>query len=370
MKICYVTTDSLSEGVGRSQIVPLVQGLAEAGHEVIVISMEKIENFVFQEKFRESGITWIPLKFGKRGLIAGISRLLKLLREIPDADVYHARSDIPAIALIIRRKSPILWDVRSLWMEQRTVISDNKLPLRLIKSAWVFAERFISRRSAAVNTLALELQPVLIDRLGKIPDVRTVIPTTVDLSTFKFIERLPTPNVVVLSGTFNGFYDKQLTSFVMQSLVDIGYLAIWCRPEESLDSFLSVSRLRTVEVRHEDMPSWIADSTLGVVICRSDVGVSLKGVMPTKVAEFLATGRPVIASKGMGDLDKLLTDYRAGILIDDKTKKEDLYCEVSELLSDPNTPMRCRRLAEEKFSMSLGVRTYLNTYSAIAVKVS
>jgi glycosyltransferase involved in cell wall biosynthesis len=174
----------------------------------------------------------------------------------------------------------------------------------------------------------------------------------------------------MLSGTFNNFYDRRLTEYVMQTLADQGYETKWCRPRESLDSLLSVTNLEVLEVKHQEMPAQIALASIGIAICRDDVGVSLKGVMPTKVAEFLATGRPVIISRGMGDLDQFITSYRAGLLIDRETTKKDIIAAIENLLRDPETPRRCRKLAEDKFSMDKAVRGYLETYQALIAKAS
>jgi len=370
MRICYVTTDSLSEGVGKSQVVPLVSGIKRAGHEVVVISMEKFPNPELAEELKGKGINWVELEFGRRGVFSGIFRLVRLVIKIPKADVYHARSDIPALALIIRKKKPILWDVRSLWMEQRAVISGNRVHFKLLNKLWILVEKLISSRSSAINTLAYELQPALMKRLGQIPSLRTVVPTSVSLQKFKFSGELPKDKSLMLSGTFNNFYDKNLTEFVMGTFAERGYLTKWCRPKESLENLLNVKDLEVVEAKHEEMPSQIASSSIGIAICRDDVGISLKGVMPTKVAEFLATGRPVILSKGMGDLDDYIIKYQVGVLVDKQTSKQELVSAVDALLSDPDTPKRCRRLAEEKFSMDRGIETYLATYSAIAPKAS
>jgi len=265
MRVCYVTTDSLSEGVGTSQIVPLVCGIKGAGHEVTVISMEKFSNPELAGELKSKGINWIKLEFGRRGVVSGLLRLIRLVIKIPKADVYHARSDIPALALIIRRKRPILWDIRSLWMEQRAVISGDKVHFKLLNKLWILVEKLISSRSSAINTLAYELQPALRKRLGQIPSLRTVVPTSVSLQKFKFSEELPKEKSVMLSGTFNNFYDKNLTEFVMCTFAESGYQAKWCRPKESLENILNVKDLEVLEAKHEEMPPQIASSSIGIL---------------------------------------------------------------------------------------------------------
>jgi glycosyltransferase involved in cell wall biosynthesis len=109
-------------------------------------------------------------------------------------------------------------------------------------------------------------------------------------------------------------------------------------------------------MKQSDMQSEIASSSFGLAICKQNIGDSLAGVMPTKVAEFLAVGRPVIVSKGVGDLEKLLLSTRTGVIMKDNM---DLAVnELLDLLDDEETPKRCRALAEQHFSMVNAVNTY------------
>ena len=105
-----------------------------------------------------------------------------------------------------------------------------------------------------------------------------------------------------------------------------------------------------------EMQSEIESASFGLALCKQDIGDSLKGVMPTKVAEFLSVGRPVIVSKGVGDLEELLLSTRTGIIIG-----EDMTLAVKELLdllNDSDTPIRCRALAEKHFSMVMAIDKY------------
>lgn len=225
------------------------------------------------------------------------------------------------------------------------------------------------KRASAVNTLTNELQQVLENRLGEIPILRTVIPTSVVLSRFNFVDKLPAEKTIMMSGTLNGYYDKNLTERVMQTFADEGYRTKWCRPRESTSSSLNVRNAEILEVHHEEMPSQIATASIGLAICRDDVGISLKGVMPTKVPEFLAVGRPVIISKGMGDLDQLIELHNVGIMVDSSMGMHKLVQLVEALMGDPETPNRCRALAATYFDMDSAVNSYLSTYSALGAEV-
>ena len=122
--ITYVSVDSIQEGVGSSQITPLILGLAKQGKQVCLITFEKIKppkDLV--EIFSRAGVEWVAKEFGKPGAIGGIVRLNSLRRSIPNSLVLHGRSDIATAAAIWSGvKAPVLWDVRSLWSDQRLLI--------------------------------------------------------------------------------------------------------------------------------------------------------------------------------------------------------------------------------------------------------
>ena len=207
MKICYVTIDSLIEGVGRSQIVPHLELLAELGQEVVVVSLEKREDDDMLQRLQANNISWISLDFGNQGILEGVFRFFRLAKSLPNADVYHARSDVPALAMILKRRKPFLWDVRSLWVEQKSDSQPKKKILKILKYFWIFIERLISSQASALNVLAHSLVPILEKRCKRLPQIKTVIPTTVNLEKFEFSPKIMNRRRILLSGTFNNFYD-------------------------------------------------------------------------------------------------------------------------------------------------------------------
>lgn len=114
------------------------------------------------------------------------------------------------------------------------------------------------------------------------------------------------------------------------------------------------------------MANLISRYSFGLSVCKLNAGPSLKAAMPTKIAEFLACGRPVVVSKGLGDFDEYIPEFNAGVILDGtaanlKTASQELI----EIISDPDTPMRCRALAEKYFDIDKGANKYLDLYSQI-----
>jgi len=126
--LTYVTIDSLSEGVGSSQITPLISRLSKSGLKINLVSYEKSSPETQLEDFFESiGVTWDPRPFGTNGAMGGIGRLNSLKRAIHKTSLIHARSDIPAVSAIASHQAPVLWDVRSLWADQQVMIQKSLL---------------------------------------------------------------------------------------------------------------------------------------------------------------------------------------------------------------------------------------------------
>lgn len=59
--VSYLSVDSVQEGVGSSQISPLIFKLAEIGLKVCLITFEKIApSLEMSDKYRAAGIHWVP----------------------------------------------------------------------------------------------------------------------------------------------------------------------------------------------------------------------------------------------------------------------------------------------------------------------
>ena len=362
--ITYLSVDSIQEGVGSSQITPLILGLAKKGKSVCLITFEKaMPPKELIELFSNVGVTWIAKDFGKSGAIGGMVRLNSLRRSIPESQVLHARSDVAAAAAILSGvDAPVLWDVRSLWSDQRLLIGTagwNKLTARGARSL----ENLAARKSAAMTTLTAAVVPILQQRHKRIPSIREVIPTCVQTSKF-----LPSPMpqsqvICLLSGTFNNYYDidrmKQVLNEIRKSL---DLKVIWARAGESPTEHLGVGEDIIISASHSEMPKRVQESHFGIAICKQDNLDSLAAAVPTKIGEFLASGRPVIVSNGIGDLDHMLTSTKTGLVISDSDTLQSIAAQIRSLINDPKTPERCRDLAMQHFDMEKSVDRYLEIY--------
>lgn len=365
--LTYITIDSLSEGVGSSQITPLITRLCKSGLKINLISYEKTKpDSELHEYFNSIGVTWNSRPFESNGLLGGVERLNNLRREIPKTNLIHARSDIPAVSGIASRKAPVLWDVRSLWADQKVLIQENHMNKALYNS-YRTLESIASSKSLGMSTLTSAVIPILEERNRKLPFLRTVVPTAVNLDRFQLDPKMPTTLRALFSGSYNGYYDLHLSALFMKELrSQIGLEIHWARPMESNKQQINVGEERVFFASQGDMAHLIPNYSFGVSICRLDAGPSLTAAMPTKIGEFLACGRPIVVNKGLGDMDGFIKEFDVGVILDgDPNNLERDATKLISLISDPDTPSRCRALAEKYFSMDVGARKYLDLYSQI-----
>jgi glycosyltransferase involved in cell wall biosynthesis len=365
--LTYITIDSLSEGVGSSQIVPLISRLSEAGLRINLISFEKEQPSAQLLNYLDSaGVSWNPRAFGPKGLLGGMHRLNELRSEIQNTDLIHARSDIPAVSGIASRMAPVLWDVRSLWADQKVLLPKNRLEKNLYRSYRIL-EHIAASKSMGMSTLTHAVIPILEERNSRLPLLRTVVPTAVDLSRFKFSPSFPKVARALFSGTYSNYYDLDLSLRFVNELKKLTSLEVhWARPQESNKQHLGVGEERIIPLTQSQMADIIPNYSFGVSICKLNAGPSLKGAMPTKIAEFLACGRPIVVNFGLGDMDQLIGEFDVGVVLNGE--EQDLQKNAKKLirlLRDPETPQRCRDLAEKHFNMDVGAKKYLELYKKI-----
>jgi len=363
--LTYVTIDSLLEGVGSSQIIPLLTRLSKTGLKINLISYEKNEpRNELIDQLRTLGIKWNSQHFGSNGLIGGVGRLNNLRLEIPKSNLIHARSDIPAVSGIASGKAPVLWDVRSLWADQKVMIQDSLLN-RALYGSYRGLESIAANKSVGMSTLTSAVVPILEQRHKRIPSLRTVVPTAVDLNRFQLDPKMPESFRALFSGTYNEYYDLKLSKLFMNEIRKKIIMEIhWARPSESSKSDLGVGEVKVYSTNQAEMAFLIPNYSFGVSVCKLDGGPSLKAAMPTKIAEFLACGRPVVVNRGLGDMDQFIAEFDAGIVLNgDLSNLSESASKLIDLTSDPDTPNRCRALAEKYFSMDVGAEKYLKLYS-------
>ncbi|HZB79354.1 MAG TPA: glycosyltransferase [Actinomycetota bacterium] len=371
-RVAYLTFDSLAEGVGRSQVLPYVERFVERGVDVELHTMEKApprDDIV--RRLNRAGVRWKSHPFGRHGPLGGAARVARGVQMVRGASLVHARSDLPAASVLLARCPRWVWDVRSLWADQRIALGALR-PGSTEDRALRRIERGAARRSSAIVTLTAGAIEVLKARHGTDVAVKAVVvPTCVDLRLFA---PAPIPEEepirLVFSGTLNRFYDVplmlRLAQFVRRRRPT--QVRVVTPGPTSWEPQLATAGVERVAGSSTDMADHVSRSHAGLSVCRPDAGVSLRAAAPTKLAEFLAGGRPVIVNRGLGDMDDVIERFRCGVVVRGSTDDdlEEAAAGLEALIDDPQTPRRCREAAEAHFDLDKGVDRLVAIYRTLA----
>jgi len=389
----YLTRNGLLEPLGQSQVFAYLRGLSR-DYAITLITYEKPEDRAdtarmarAQEACTAHGIRWLPQEFRRRPRI--IAPALSMARmtwlvwgEVRGgrARLIHARSYIPAaVALVVHRLTgvPFIFDMRALWPEE--LITAGRLKRgSILHRAIVALERACLRDAAAVVSLThaavahlKSAYPAELD--GQRIDV---IPTCADLDCFT---PAPTKRIgstvhgcigTILSGWFRTDWlaawltavatDDPDAVFDIVTRDNVGDVHAALEPKGALGNRLSIGPRPS-----EKMPDAVRGHDLSVMFFTD--GLSKLGSAPTRLAEVLGCGLPVVANEGVGDVAGIVRQNKVGVIVDgpDPAQMRAALDELKVLMKDPDLPGRCRATAEVIFSLENGTKAYRDIYSSI-----
>lgn len=403
--VLYVTYDGLLEPLGQSQVVKYVERLARHAR-VTVLSYEKPRDIadrvtvrVLAARLDAAGVEWVRLRYHKRPMlpatawdvVRGIALAYRVVRARRVA-IVHARGYVASVvAVAVKRLTGVrfLFDMRGFWADEKVDgghWSGHSLPYRLAKR-WerTFFERadaIVSLTEAGVNAF-----PSLGYRLAPHTSVE-VIPTCADLDAFTPGPRDPVlVEQLGLAGRFVIGYVGTLSHWYLRAET-LRYLAVLARARpdsrvlfvshenhaalrrDAVAAGIPAEMIVTTAAAFADMPAHVRLMDLTVFFIKPCF--SKLGSAATKLAEFLATGIPVVINDGIGDSGRIVRDGRVGVVLAEAAPRmfEASLPEVDRLLADVETPRRCVATARRRFDLADGVARYAALYGRLASAVA
>jgi glycosyltransferase involved in cell wall biosynthesis len=366
--LTYLTVDSVLAGVGVSQVLPYVTRLAGRGLRVTLHTCEaERPPAEVVDRLAGVGVDWHAHPWRQDGVAGGLWRVARGAATLRGRPLVHCRSDLPAASALAGRPERWVWDMRSFWVDQRVALgmlrvgsAQERIMRRVEQTAASGADAVVTLTAAAVDELAR--------RWSAFDPARSaVVPTCVDLGRFTPAP-LPTgePVIVLLSGSFNRLYDLSASLRLVERLkAQVSTTLRFVRPVPSpQDRAVEAAGATVAAASFDRMPDEVRHAHVGLCILRTDHPAAIVGAAPTKVAELLACGRPVVVNSGLGDYGEMLPRHGAGVVLrgsgDDDL--DDAAAQVLDLLADPATADRCRSVAERCFDLERGVDRLLALY--------
>jgi len=375
-QISYITLDSIQEGVGQSQVLSYIRKLS-ATNEISLVSFEKnVPPINLLNELKDYGIKWNYIPFGRKGVLGGLFRLVKLFKHIPSSGIVHARSDIAAFASVLRGSNKVIWDCRALMADHRRSLSTSFYH-QFQAVFFSFMEGVIARKSRKIIVITQAVIPVLMSRYSLPLSKFHHVSTCVDASRFipmENNEKGNSPIRILIAGTLSPAYDIDLMNRILSNLKNNSSIRVTVALGKSHDmSWEKLSHVDIVlRVEHADMPRIINDSDVGLAIWRNDFGIALKSVAATKVAEFLACGVPVVVNSLQGDFGELVSKHKVGISVAEITDAEieRVTLEIQNLKCDQQLSERCRNFAVEYYSLERAIPIIEDIYRELELEIN
>lgn len=347
--VLYVVRHTLGAPLSRLHGLDQLRALAAGGRGFLVVSFEPREREHWEDRqyeserraLLESGIRHVPLRMlssrGVEVLIGAFTVLrLALFRRVR---IVHARSYVPAVmGALARTVAPLrlVFDMRGLFVDE--YVLEGALKPGSMKLAFARAvERWLLRVSDVVVVVSERFREHLLER----PDLSEwldpskirLIPNRVDLVRFEQAVRSRDETRRSLGyeeslvGVFAGsaaawhLFDEtaRLMKLLMEARPDVRFLAAVYPTTRDAERIvraagLPADRTELVTADVDEIPQLFAASDFGLMLIDDDV--SKRVCAPVKLAEYLASGLPVVAGGGIGDACDWVEKHALGVMVD------------------------------------------------------
>jgi glycosyltransferase involved in cell wall biosynthesis len=391
--LCYF---GVREPLVETQVLPYLRELVRGGVAMSLLTFEPEPGGTWtaewRERLRREGIDWHFMKYHKRptlpatlfDIIAGAWCAAKLSRR-ERIDLLHARSHVGAAIGALAKKftgAKLLFDVRG-FLPEEYVDSGNWRKDGLLYRLTKGVERWLFRSSDGFVVLTKRARETLFPNGAGSRPVE-VIPCCV--SADRFAPRrdrdavraelgVSDRVVYVYVGALGGYYlmreTAELLGVARKNDPRVFALILTQGPAAPMIAELersgfASSDYRVMRVPPAEVQGYLSASDVALSIIRPSYARIASS--PTKFAEYLAAGLPVISTTGVGDLDRHIEEGRVGVLLGslDREGYAGALHAIEELRLDPDLADRCRRVARARYDLeTVGGPRYRRGYELV-----
>lgn len=397
-KTLYLCYFGLREPLVQTQVLPYLREIKKSGVEIFLLTFEpnpkgnwtqeQVETE--RQKLAAEGIFWNFLTYHKRpsapatlfDVLCGAFYAWRLARR-EKIDVFHARVHTPAMMgaiaktfLFGRRKPKLLFDIRGFFPEEYTdagVWKENgwlykavkKIESRLMKNS----DGFVVLTEKAREILFPESAETGFDKFGRPVEV---IPCCADFSRFEAVNKtlrekmrhqlnLENRFVAVYVGAFGGWYLTKETADFFAALREndksVFALVLTQSKPEIMKNLLekrgfSEKDFLITKVSPKEIPDYLSAADVAISFIKPCY--SKQASSPTKNAEYLICGLPLVVNDGIGDTSRFTREDQTGVIIENFSKESyrKAIAELEKMLENKeNIAERCRKSARQRFDL-------------------
>ncbi len=399
----FVTYNGLLDPLGHSQILPYLERL-NVDWPVRIVSFERKEKLAdagrlreMEERLRRQEIRWIRRRYHQKpslpattyDMLAGVMAVRRLMSQ-ERVGLIHARGYVPmeiASNATIASDTSVLFDIRGLQAEEYVdggVWREGELKWRIAKRS----ERRFFRRASGAVVLTEAIKPYVTSRFGEVRRVVppiAVVPCCVDLDRFRFAPdartrvrtRLGVSDdtiVFVYSGSLGTWYLGDAMARLVRRYGDKTGRKVFLQWTVNNGQPLAHEASRRAGLRPDEytVGSLPADE-IAASLSGADVGLALiracfskRSSSPTKYAEYLSVGMPIVISRGVGD-GPLLEREGGAVALPDEIDDDAIERAVAALEPLVGRPRQeFRSVAERLFDVDrVALPTYRELYGKL-----
>lgn len=384
----YVTFTGLQDPLGQSQVLPYIEDLSKKGIAFYLVSLEKTKDLAkikeLKSTLKARGVHWYPLRYFKHHKILMmfnimqcflVSFYLMLFKKIT---IIHARSYPPLFSVLLIKKIckvKIIFDMRGFWPEELVDsgrIKNNSIYYKTLK----FLEKKSILSSDWIIALTPEAQDIIKNNYPSAKLKTSWMPTCVDEDKFEFIKPVFFNNkfVMVYSGSLWSFYNMpaMMDFFIaLKSKIKNAHFLILANNETEklhdlfLDKKIKKEEYTILTLKPEDVAKYLVGSNLAISFIYDTY--AKKASFPTKIAEYLMSGLPVVINAQTNFLKEIVNENKLGVVLDafNKESFEKVLTWILMLLQDKNIQERCKTIAQKYLGKQVCVNQYLDIYKKL-----
>jgi glycosyltransferase involved in cell wall biosynthesis len=408
IRVLYISYDGITDPLGQSQVLPYLVELSLLGYDITILSSEKPGNFMKNKDLISQvcvkySIKWQYIFYTKKPPVLSTikdvrafkKKTLSLHKE-NNFSIIHCRSYIAAlVGAHLKSKFGIgfIFDMRGFWADER--IDGGIWNMKIPVFKWVYSffkkkeREYLLNADASVSLTHNGKKEILSwEYMKGINDNISVIPCCADLNHFNYEKvyenqilkvnlGIPEENYVIcyLGSVGTWYMMEEMLDYFKVHLAKFPKSTFLWITKDSADEIMIKAKKREIESNiiikgseRDELPRLLSICTASIFFIKPLY--SKKASSPTKMAELLGMGIPLICNAGVGDTEEIIRKEEVGIVIDEFNK--DAYKIAVEAFQDlVLVPQKhLRDVAEKHFSLEEGVKRYEAIYKRVTKKVN
>jgi len=399
LSLLYIDYEGITGAVFDSQVLSYLLGLRRRGTAVTLMAFDPWEQVRLpayrQKRQRVSDQLDGAARFATRLPVLGQITLnvdaRRLARRVRDwfashgaHSVIHCRSAWASYLALAARSAcasrvPVVVDIRGAAVAEFELYGARSWRTAARVRTMQCVEPMVCRQAAHVVCVSTPLRDHLYRTYGVPADKVTVVPTCVDTTRFCFDPQLRTARrqelgiadrlVVVYCGSLQGWQNPAGLVGAFQAIrrqePRAHFLAL--TPDtDAMNALLRGAGVATTactirRVAHADVPGYVSCGDVALLIREANLVNAVAS--PTKFAEYLACGVPVLVSPGIGDTQTIVEQHACGMVYHEGAELGPFLRRVAaerEALA-----AACRRTAVQAYDLETHVDRLLATYQRV-----